>query len=235
MLILIDITWLYHHLPMRFTLSVSRGEQVAILGPSGAGKSTLLNLIAGFLAPASGTMMIEGEDHTTTPPSRRPVSMLFQENNLFSHLSVQQNIGLGLNPGLKLNALQREKMHHIARQMGLDSLLERLPGELSGGQRQRVALARCLVREQPILLLDEPFSALDPALRQEMLTLVAEVCRDKQLTLLMVSHSVEDAARIAPRSIVVADGRIAWQGKTDELLSGQASASALLGIKPPTS
>ncbi|HCD7425549.1 TPA: thiamine ABC transporter ATP-binding protein ThiQ [Citrobacter werkmanii] len=232
MLKLIDITWLYHHLPMRFTLSVSRGEQVAILGPSGAGKSTLLNLIAGFLTPASGTMMIEGEDHTATPPSRRPVSMLFQENNLFSHLSVWQNIGLGLDPGLKLNALQREKMRHIARQMGLDSLLERLPGELSGGQRQRVALARCLVREQPILLLDEPFSALDPALRQEMLTLVAEVCRDKQLTLLMVSHSVEDAARIAPRSIVVADGRIAWQGKTDELLSGQASASALLGIKP---
>ncbi|APR30542.1 MULTISPECIES: thiamine ABC transporter ATP-binding protein ThiQ [Citrobacter] len=231
MLKLIDITWLYHHLPMRFTLSVTRGEQVAVLGPSGAGKSTLLNLIAGFLTPASGTMMIEGEDHTATPPSRRPVSMLFQENNLFSHLSVQQNIGLGLNPGLKLNALQREKMRHIAQQMGIDSLLERLPGELSGGQRQRVALARCLVREQPILLLDEPFSALDPALRQEMLTLVAEVCREKQLTLLMVSHSVEDAARIAPRSVVVADGRIAWQGETDELLRGQVSASALLGIK----
>lgn len=176
-------------------------------------------------------MVIDGEDHTTTPPSRRPVSMLFQENNLFSHLSVQQNIGLGLNPGLKLNASQREKILHIAQQMGIDSLLERLPGELSGGQRQRVALARCLVREQPILLLDEPFSALDPALRQEMLTLVAEVCREKQLTLLMVSHSVEDAARIAPRSIVVADGRIAWQGDTDDLLSGNASASALLGIK----
>ena len=88
MLKLIDITWLYHHLPMRFTLSVTRGEQVAVLGPSGAGKSTLLNLIAGFLTPASGTMMIEGEGHTATPPSRRPVSMLFQENNLFSHLSV---------------------------------------------------------------------------------------------------------------------------------------------------
>lgn len=132
---------------------------------------------------------------------------------------------------MKLNASQREKILHIAQQMGIDSLLERLPGELSGGQRQRVALARCLVREQPILLLDEPFSALDPALRQEMLTLVAEVCREKQLTLLMVSHSVEDAARIAPRSIVVADGRIAWQGDTDDLLSGNASASALLGIK----
>ena len=231
MLKLIDITWLYHHLPMRFTLSVAHGEQIAILGPSGAGKSTLLNLIAGFLTPASGNMVIDGEDHTTTPPSRRPVSMLFQENNLFSHLSVQQNIGLGLNPRLKLNASQREKILHIAQQMGIDSLLERLPGELSGGQRQRVALARCLVREQPILLLDEPFSALDPALRQEMLTLVAEVCREKQLTLLMVSHSVEDAARIAPRSIVVAYGRIAWQGDTDDLLSGNASASALLGIK----
>ncbi|EOT5501254.1 thiamine ABC transporter ATP-binding protein ThiQ [Citrobacter koseri] len=231
MLKLTDITWLYHHLPMRFTLSVARGEQVAVLGPSGAGKSTLLNLIAGFLTPASGTIMIEGQDHTTTPPSRRPVSMLFQENNLFSHLNVQQNIGLGLNPRLKLNAAQREKLHHIARQMGIENLLERLPGELSGGQRQRVALARCLVREQPVLLLDEPFSALDPALRQEMLTLVSDVCRDQQLTLLMVSHSVEDAARIASRSIVVADGRIAWQGKTDELLSGQASASALLGIK----
>ncbi|TQS58683.1 thiamine ABC transporter ATP-binding protein, partial [Salmonella enterica subsp. enterica serovar Typhimurium] len=136
-----------------------------------------------------------------------------------------------LNPGLTLNASQREKRDAIAHQMGIESLMTRLPGELSGGQRQRVALARCLVREQPVLLLDEPFSALDPALRQEMLTLVSDICRERQLTLLMVSHSVEDAARIAPRSIVVADGRIAWQGKTDELLSGQASASALLGIK----
>ena len=231
MLKLTDITWLYHHLPMRFTLSVEKGEQVAILGPSGAGKSTLLNLIAGFISPASGSLQIEGKDHTSTPPSRRPVSMLFQENNLFSHLNVQQNIGLGLDPGLKLSASQREKMQHIARQMGIGELMQRLPGELSGGQRQRVALARCLVREQPVLLLDEPFSALDPALRQEMLTLVSDVCRERQLTLLMVSHSVEDAARIAPRSVVVADGRIAWQGETDELLSGRASASVLLGIR----
>ncbi len=231
MLRLTDITWLYHHLPMRFTLSVARGEQVAILGPSGAGKSTLLSLIAGFLTPARGTLLIEGEDHTTTPPSRRPVSMLFQENNLFSHLNVEQNIGLGLDPGLKLSAEQKEKRRHIARQMGIETLMARLPGELSGGQRQRVALARCLVREQPVLLLDEPFSALDPALRQEMLTLVRDICHARQLTLLMVSHSVEDAVRIAPRSVVVADGRIAWQGKTDELLSGRASASALLGIK----
>lgn len=213
---------------MRFSLTVERGEQVATR-PSGAGKSTPLNLIAGFLTPASGSLTIDGVDHTTTPPSRRPVSMLFQENNLFSHLTVAQNIGLGLNPGLKLNAAQQEKMHAIARQMGIDNLMARLPGELSGGQRQRVALARCLVREQPILLLDEPFSALDPALRRDVDAGEHEPPAAK-MTLLMVSHSVEDAARIATRSVVVADGRIARQGKTDELLSGKASASALLGI-----
>lgn len=230
MLKLIDVTWLYRHLPMRFTLEVARGEQVAVLGPSGAGKSTLLNLIAGFLPPASGSILIDGQPHTTTPPARRPVSMLFQENNLFSHLTVQENIGLGMHPGLKLTPAQRQKLQDIARQMGLDALLNRLPGELSGGQRQRAALARCLVREQPVLLLDEPFSALDPALRQEMLSLVGDVCRQQQLTLLMVSHSVEDAARIAPRSLVVADGRIAWDGKTEELLSGAPQAATLLGI-----
>ncbi|MGK9172565.1 thiamine ABC transporter ATP-binding protein ThiQ [Yokenella regensburgei] len=231
MLRLIDVTWLYQHLPMRFTLSARQGERIAVLGPSGAGKSTLLSLVAGFLAPASGTIMIENREHTHTPPAKRPVSMLFQENNLFTHLTVRQNIGLGLDAGLKLSSAQSSKLETIAATMGLESLLNRLPGELSGGQRQRVALARCLVREQPVLLLDEPFSALDPALRQEMLVLVQEVCHRQQLTLLMVSHSVEDAARIAPRSVVVADGRIAWDGETDTLLSGSAPVSALLGIR----
>ncbi|WP_421532175.1 thiamine ABC transporter ATP-binding protein ThiQ [Lelliottia amnigena] len=230
MLKLTDVTWLYQHLPMRFTLTAQQGDMIAILGPSGAGKSTLLNLIAGFLPPARGEMTINGQDHTHTPPSQRPVSMLFQENNLFTHLTVRQNIGLGMDPGLKLTAKQRQKCDAIAQQMGLTELSDRLPGELSGGQRQRVALARCLVREQPILLLDEPFSALDPALRQEMLQLVKDVCQQKQLTMLMVSHSVEDAASIAPRAVVVADGRIAWDGETQALLSGNASASALLGI-----
>ena len=231
MLKLIDVTWLYQHLPMRFSLSVRQGEMIAVLGPSGAGKSTLLNLIAGFLQPASGTLTIENRDHTHTPPARRPVSMLFQENNLFTHLTVRQNIALGMNPGMKLNEAQRAKLDTIAVQMGLTDLLDRLPGALSGGQRQRVALARCLVREQPVLLLDEPFSALDPALRQEMLALVKDVCERQQLTMLMVSHSIEDAARIAPRSVVIAEGRIVWDGKTEALLSGKAEASALLGIR----
>ncbi|HBZ74432.1 MAG TPA: thiamine ABC transporter ATP-binding protein [Leclercia adecarboxylata] len=230
MLTLTDVTWLYQHLPMRFTLSVRQGELIAVLGPSGAGKSTLLNLVAGFLQPANGRITIEGQDHTHTPPAARPVSMLFQENNLFTHLTVRQNIGLGMHPGLRLNAGQQQKLSDIAAQMGIGDLLARLPDELSGGQRQRVALARCLVREQPILLLDEPFSALDPALRQEMLLLVKEVCERQGLTMLMVSHSVEDAVRIAPRSVVIADGRIAWDGDTEQLASGKASASRLLGI-----
>ena len=230
MLKLTDVTWLYQHLPMRFTWSLRRGELIAVLGPSGAGKSTLLNLIAGFLQPANGSITLNGHDHTRTPPAARPVSMLFQENNLFTHLNVRQNIGLGMHPGLRLNAVQQQKLSDIALQMGIGDLLERLPGELSGGQRQRVALARCLVREQPVLLLDEPFSALDPALRQEMLLLVKEVCARQNLTMLMVSHSVEDALRIAPRSVVIADGRIAWDGDTEQLASGNASASRLLGI-----
>jgi len=170
-----NTTYLYQHLPMRFNLRLTAGEKVAVLGPSGAGKSTLLNLIAGFLTLNSGRIVLNGEDHSTTSPDRRPVSMLFQENNLFAHLTVAENIGLGLHPGLRLTAEQRDRVRSVAVQVGLDELLQRLPGQLSGGQRQRAALARCLVRDRPILLLDEPFSALDPALRSDMLQRVEEV------------------------------------------------------------
>ncbi|WP_300000091.1 thiamine ABC transporter ATP-binding protein ThiQ [uncultured Cedecea sp.] len=230
MITLTDVTWLYHHLPMRFSFEAVRGERIAILGPSGAGKSTLLNLVAGFLPPAQGTITLNGQEHTFTPPSVRPVSMLFQENNLFSHLTVKQNIALGIHPGMKMNAEQQSRLLQIAEKMGIQTMLERLPVQLSGGQRQRVALARCLVRQQPILLLDEPFSALDPALRQEMLFLLDTLCQEQQLTLLMVSHSTEDAARIAERSLVIADGRIVWDGKTEMLLRGETEAATLLGI-----
>ncbi|HBW2236583.1 TPA: ATP-binding cassette domain-containing protein, partial [Klebsiella pneumoniae] len=122
MLKLNDVTWLYQHLPMRFTLDVARGERIAVLGPSGAGKSTLLNLIAGFLPPASGSLLINGEVHNATPPAQRPVSMLFQENNLFNHLTIRQNISLGIHPGLKLNREQQAQVTAIAGQMGIDAL-----------------------------------------------------------------------------------------------------------------
>ncbi|NKI75287.1 thiamine ABC transporter ATP-binding protein ThiQ [Dickeya sp. CFBP 2040] len=230
MIALHKLTYLYQHLPMRFDLQVQPGERLAILGPSGAGKSTLLSLIAGFLPADSGQLQLNGQDHDATPPAKRPVSILFQENNLFPHLTLAQNIALGLHPGLKLNAEQWDTLSMIASRMGLSELLERLPSQVSGGQRQRAALARCLIRQQPILLLDEPFSALDPALRQEMLALVDEICRERRLTLLMVSHQLEDAIRIAPRSVLVVDGRIYHDGPTAEL-AHHADAARILGLK----
>ena len=230
MITLNDLTYLYEHQPMRFSLDVSAGERIAILGPSGAGKSTLLALIAGFLMADKGTVMLDGINHTNTPPSKRPVSMLFQENNLFSHLSIEQNLGLGLDAGLRLNRTQKQRLHEIAQRVGIIDCLHRLPSQLSGGQRQRAALARCLLRHQPILLLDEPFSALDPALRGEMLQLLEQVCSEQNLTLLMVSHNLDDAARIASRTLLIADGRFAYDGSPQDLLDGKDPlAAALLG------
>lgn len=230
MLTLNKLTYLYEHLPMRFDLQIEAGERVAILGPSGAGKSTLLSLTAGFLAATSGQILLNGQDHSQTPPAKRPVSMLFQENNLFSHLTVRQNMGLGLHPGLKLTAVQQQELLEIARQVGLEDCLDRLPSQLSGGQRQRVALARCLLRSQPILLLDEPFSALDPALRSEMLNLLDKVCSERSLTLLMVSHNLDDAVRVAQRTLLVVDGRIYYDGTTQALVEGSAAEAQILGI-----
>lgn len=232
MLTLTNAGWPYQNLPVHFNLHLARGERVAVLGPSGAGKSTLLSLIAGFLPLHGGHIVLNGVDHSTSPPARRPVSILFQEHNLFSHLTVQQNIGLGLHPGLRLTPAQQQELRLLAQQMAIDSMLNHLPGELSGGQRQRVALARCLIRHQPVLLLDEPFNALDPALRQEMLNLLDEVCTGRQLTLLMVSHDIAEAARIAPRSLVIADGQIIEDSSTTALVNGTTPAAALLGITP---
>ncbi|MEH0832095.1 thiamine ABC transporter ATP-binding protein ThiQ [Pectobacterium cacticida] len=230
MIALEKLTYFYQHLPMRFDFHVKPGERVAILGPSGAGKSTLLNLIAGFLMADSGELWLNGEPHRETPPAKRPVSILFQENNLFPHLTIGQNIALGLHPGLRLSAAQRETLRQIAARVGLADLLDRLPSQVSGGQRQRAALTRCLVRHQPILLLDEPFSALDPALRQEMLDLVESVCQEREFTLLMVSHNLDDAQRIAKRTVLIVDGQIYYDGSTQALQDGSAAAATVLGI-----
>ncbi|WP_353244494.1 thiamine ABC transporter ATP-binding protein ThiQ [Providencia sp.] len=228
MIKLTNLDYQYDNLAMSFDFSVKSGECVAIMGPSGAGKSTLLSLISGFQFPKTGAIELNGQDHTFTPPAQRPVSMLFQENNLFAHLTIRQNIALGLQPSLRLGSSQMQVVEQIAAHVSLTECLDRLPAQLSGGQRQRAALARCLVRNQPILLLDEPFSALDPALRHEMLMLLKTVCAEKSITLLMVSHNVDDALQIAPRTLVIADGVIAYDGDTQALLQGQSAASALL-------
>ncbi|WP_315028090.1 thiamine ABC transporter ATP-binding protein [Aggregatibacter segnis] len=200
-------------LPMSFDLQVAAGERIAIVGPSGAGKSTLLNLIAGFVLPTQGNIWLNGENHTRSAPYERPVSMLFQENNLFPHLTVQQNLALGLKTSLKLTALEQDQIEQVADAVGLTSFLSRRPNSLSGGQKQRVALARCLLRDKPILLLDEPFSALDPELRLEMLNLIDELCHNKKLTLLLVTHQPSELTGKVDRMLRIENGRISQQEK----------------------
>lgn len=200
-------------LPMTFDLQVVAGERIAIVGPSGAGKSTLLNLIAGFVLPTRGEVWLNGENHTQSAPYERPVSMLFQENNLFPHLTVQQNLALGLKTSLKLTALEQDQIERVADAVGLTSFLSRLPNSLSGGQKQRVALARCLLRDKPILLLDEPFSALDPELRLEMLNLIDELCHSKNLTLLLVTHQPSELTGKVDHMLRIENGRISQQEK----------------------
>ena len=200
-------------LPMTFDLQVAAGTRIAIVGPSGAGKSTLLNLIAGFVLPTRGEVWLNGENHTQSAPYERPVSMLFQENNLFPHLTVQQNLALGLKTTLKLTALEQDQIEQVADAVGLTAFLSRLPNSLSGGQKQRVALARCLLRDKPILLLDEPFSALDPELRMEMLNLIDELCHSKKLTLLLVTHQPSELTGKVDRMLRIENGRISQQEK----------------------
>ncbi len=220
----------YPQQPLNFTFSVAAGERTVVLGPSGAGKSTLLNLVAGFIPATRGEVWIAGHNVTALPPAKRPLSILFQENNLFTHLTVKQNLSLGLSPTMRLSATQTTALQALAERTGLSPLMDRLPGQLSGGQRQRVALTRCLLRDRPLLLLDEPFSALDPALRQEMLVLTDELCRENQLTLLMVSHQFADARYIADRCIVIDEGKVAGSGTWQQLESGDLAAARALGL-----
>ncbi len=203
-----NIKFSFENWSMNIDLSVQKGEKIGLIGASGSGKSTLLNLLAGFSFTDSGTVLLNGKNHTKTLPYQRPVSMLFQENNVFEHLTVAENMGLGLQPNLKLSVSEKQAVENIAEQVGLVDYLSRLPSQLSGGQKQRVALARCLLRNQPILLLDEPFSALDKPLREEMLSLLEEIYQEKQLTIVMVTHQPDELSVFADRFIQLEDGRI---------------------------
>lgn len=204
----VQIDFDYPNMPMQFCLQANAGERIAVLGESGAGKSTLLNLIAGFESGHRGHLRLNGEEHRHTPVAHRPVSMLFQEHNLFEHLTVEQNIGLALAAQLRFSPPLRAQIQQIAEQMGIAELLARRADQLSGGQKQRVALARTLLRDKPILLLDEPFSALDPERRQELQQLVGQLCQTRGLTLLMVTHQFEESRALFDRKLIVQQGRI---------------------------
>ncbi len=188
-------------------VQIAEGRTVAVMGPSGAGKSTLINGIAGFHDAVAGRILARDQDVTDLPPGRRPVAMLFQDGNLFPHLTIRQNVGLGVRPDLKLTAEEWAQVDQALSRVGLGALGGRRPAELSGGQQSRAALARVLVQARPILLLDEPFAALGPALKTEMLDLVAELIGESGATVLMVTHDPGDAARIADEIILVTEGR----------------------------
>ena len=185
----------------RFT--VPEGSGAALMGPSGAGKSSILSAIAGFEKAERSEIYFRGQRLDGLKPAKRPLTILFQEHNLFPHMSVWKNIAIGLSPRLKLTARQREQVEHSLEWMGLSGMQERLPSTLSGGQQQRVALARCLVREQPLLLLDEPFSGLDVRRQQELRDLIERLMHEKKLTLLMSTHQAEDADALCQQIINV--------------------------------
>lgn len=183
--------------------AAAAGQRIAVIGPSGAGKSTLLNAIAGFGALDQGMIRWQGRRIDLLPPGARPISMLFQDQNLFPHLTVAQNLGLGLDPVLR--RVDWAAVDQALERVGLAGLGARKPAQLSGGQQSRAALARSLLRARPILLLDEPFAALGPALKAEMLALVAELAG--QALVLMVTHDPEDARAFASHTVLVAEGR----------------------------
>ncbi len=214
-----DLRFSYGETAMHFDATIKAGVIAAVVGPSGSGKSTLLNLIAGFELPQSGHIFIGDKDVSELSPADRPVSMVFQENNLFAHLTVEQNVGLGRSPNLKLTAEDRIDIAEALLRVGLAGKEQRKPEALSGGERQRVAIARALIRQRPILLLDEAFASLGPALRHQMLDLVRELQLETGMTVLMVTHTPEDALYLDAVLLFLDSGRISAMGPSAELLS----------------
>ena len=204
--------------------SVAKGARVAIIGPSGAGKSTLLAAIAGFVPLRSGRVLVDGRDVTGLAPARRNVSLLFQDHNLFAHLSVAKNVGLGLSPTLRLDPAGWAQVEDALATVGLSGLGARMPATLSGGQQSRAALARVLLMSRPVVLMDEPFSALGPALRTEMLELVKLTLGKSGATLLLVTHDPQDARRLEGGTVLMAQGVAMPPVDTVELFADPPSA-----------
>lgn len=190
-------------------LSIRRGEIFSLLGPSGCGKTTLLRLLAGFLQPGQGRILLEGRDLTALPPERRPVNTVFQNYALFPHLSVERNIAFGLECGRLPRSEMNRRVRRLLELARLEDCARRRPGELSGGQKQRVALARALAREPAVLLLDEPLAALDLQLRQTLLDELQSLQRQLGTTFIYVTHDQTEAMRVSDRMAVMNGGRLA--------------------------
>ena len=208
MLEITNLTYRSAGFELNAAFRVERGARLALMGQSGAGKSTLISLIAGFLSPNLGEIWFDGANLTQCDPSKRPISILFQDSNLFPHLTLRENLGLALSPRLALNAAMEAQISVALAQVGLRGFERRRPASLSGGQQSRAAIARVLLQNRPILLRDEPFAALDPALRRDMAELIRSLCRDLGLTLILASHDFTDAERMCDRVMLLSEGQI---------------------------
>ncbi|MDP8951185.1 MAG: ABC transporter ATP-binding protein [Actinomycetota bacterium] len=190
------------------SLTVEPGELVAFLGPSGCGKTTALKIIAGLMRPGCGDVLVDGRSVLGVPPERRGAAMVFQKPLLFPHMSVEANVGFGLRMRKVSRSDIERRVKTVLRRVRMADLAARKPGELSGGQQQRVALARALVTEPRLLLLDEPLTALDANLREEMRELIKELQRDGKYTTVFVTHDQEEAVVLADRIALIFDGKL---------------------------
>jgi sulfate transport system ATP-binding protein len=216
------------------TVTVPDGSLTALLGPSGSGKSTLLRVIAGLEMPDSGTVLIEGEDVTNRPARTRGVGMVFQHYAAFKHMTVAKNVAFGLDVRKRPKADTRAKVAELLELVGLAHLGERYPSQLSGGQRQRMALARALAVEPRVLLLDEPFGALDARVREELRRWLRRLHDDVHVTTIFVTHDQEEAMEISEQIVVVNEGRIEQSATPGEIYDNPASPFVMGFVGPVT-
>ncbi|WP_375478259.1 sulfate/molybdate ABC transporter ATP-binding protein [uncultured Jatrophihabitans sp.] len=198
-------------------LSVRSGALTALLGPSGGGKSTLLRIIAGLEKPDSGTVEIDGADATRLAPRHRDVGFVFQHYAAFTHLSVYRNVAFGLEIRKRPKPEIRRRVQELLELVHLEQFADRLPGQLSGGQRQRMALARALAVEPKVLLLDEPFGALDAKVRKELRDWLRRLHDEVNVTTVFVTHDQEEALEVSDEIVVINNGRIEQIGAPDDL------------------
>ncbi|MFT3955337.1 MAG: sulfate ABC transporter ATP-binding protein [Piscinibacter sp.] len=215
----------------KLNLDIPAGELVALLGPSGSGKTTLLRIIAGLEVPDEGTVLFHGEDATNTDVRERQVGFVFQHYALFAHMSIFENVAFGLRVRPKATRPPekeiRAKVTELLKLVQLDWIADRYPHQLSGGQRQRIALARALAVEPKVLLLDEPFGALDAKVRKELRRWLRRLHDEMHVTSVFVTHDQEEAMEVADRIVVMNEGRIEQQGTPDEVYDHPASPFVL--------
>jgi putative spermidine/putrescine transport system ATP-binding protein len=207
----------------RLTVSIRRGELVALLGPSGCGKTTTMRAVAGLMAPADGRITLAGRDITRVPANKRGVGLVFQSYALFPHLTVAENVAFGLRLKKLPEAEITSRVGAALANVGLSGFAQRLPKALSGGQQQRVALARSIVVEPQLLLLDEPLSNLDARLRLEMRSELSRLQRELGITMIYVTHDQAEALALADRIIVMRAGQIEQMGRPDEIYEAPRS------------